>query len=922
MKKRTKYRIFSGLLSLCLVAGQMAVPQFTVYADTVTETTCEHHEHDEECGYTESIPCNHEHDESCYREVTRCVHEHDEDCYSDDYEYEEDASPSDAKRTPSNAEDLLNCPHICDEDSGCITLQLDCTHEHDEECGYSEGTACSFNPEDCEICAKEELAPNEGITKVEKLQASIDELLSITDIDSLSEEKKAEILADAQALLKTYENLTEEEKEEITGLSSVEELVELLSAEEQTIPVYGWEWNDPDETLEPESGSLGLPGASETQMVSFDEITALLPASVTVYLDAEKTESKELAIASWECADYPEEGAYTGNFTFTAVLADRSYALAEGVKAFTVTVELGGGAMYAGEVDTSWYDSSKKEFTISKAEQLAGLAQLVNGGDTFNGKTGKTITLTQNIDLSDYDPWQPIGRTDNNFFGTFDGGRKEITGLKYSGHDSYVGLFGRLSSAELKNINLIAPTISCVQGDGAAVKNIGGIFGSIGDSGRISNCTVTGGSITGPYNVGGIGGYILSGNVSIENCSTNGVEITATSNIAGGLIGSISIGNASMKNCYTANCTAKSGAGDFGSLSAYINGTVENCYADGERLYKLNYGTLTNCALKSEDEFNSGEVAYLLQEGQENQDPVVWGQVIDLDGVSKDDYPVLGGTKVYQYTVCNNKSRYSNTPQESINSTHDFIEQDGTVLTNKEKCSICGTYNLNYSGISVSAKDNITAFTYNGNSQGPTYIVAKKDASDNLTPIDTANYDVTGNSGVNAGSYTAVITGTGNYEGTIHGLSWEIKKATPEFTTVKLLYDNKEITVLSKLADISKMSVKGTASLNGKPVAGTVSFAEGEIGKLTDSNGKLKEGDYTLSCTFMPDDQTNLKIPENKTVSLSIVAPVLTGIEVETDPKTSYIFGEYFDPTGMKVKALYADGTKKRYRDRRPLYPE
>lgn len=167
MKKRAKYRIFSGLLSLCLVAGQMAVPQFAVYADTVTSTVCEHHVHDEDCGYSKGTPCNHEHDKECYREVTRCIHEHDEDCYSDDYEdeeYDEEASPSDAKRTPSNAEDYLNCPHICDKDSGCITMRLDCTHEHDDECGYSEGTACSFDPADCEICSKEDLPISPQIT--------------------------------------------------------------------------------------------------------------------------------------------------------------------------------------------------------------------------------------------------------------------------------------------------------------------------------------------------------------------------------------------------------------------------------------------------------------------------------------------------------------------------------------------------------------------------------------------------------------------------------------------------------------------------------------------------------------------------------------------------------------------------------------
>lgn len=151
MKKRIRYQLLSGILSLCLAGSQMVIPSLTVYADQPA-VICPHHVHDEDCGYSEGTHCNHEHDEECYREVTRCIHEHNEDCYSDDYEYDEEASPSDAKRTPSNAEDYLNCPHICDEDSDCITKALDCKHEHDEACGYvpaTEGTPCTYV---CKIC--------------------------------------------------------------------------------------------------------------------------------------------------------------------------------------------------------------------------------------------------------------------------------------------------------------------------------------------------------------------------------------------------------------------------------------------------------------------------------------------------------------------------------------------------------------------------------------------------------------------------------------------------------------------------------------------------------------------------------------------------------------------------------------------------
>ena len=88
--------------------------------------------------------------------------------------------------------------------------------------------------------------------------------------------------------------------------------------------------------------------------------------------------------------------------------------------------------VWDGTTDTSWYDSNdpKDTYTISTAAQLAGLAQLVNNGNTFSGKT---ITLDADIVLCDHE-WTPIGKYANNsndhdFQGTFDGGGNTVSGL-------------------------------------------------------------------------------------------------------------------------------------------------------------------------------------------------------------------------------------------------------------------------------------------------------------------------------------------------------------------------------------------------------------------------------------------------------------------------------------------------------------
>ncbi len=57
--------------------------------------------------------------------------------------------------------------------------------------------------------------------------------------------------------------------------------------------------------------------------------------------------------------------------------------------------------------ETSWYIGHENDtsYTISTAAQLAGLAKLVNAGNTFSGKT---ITLGADIDLGGQE-WTPIG---------------------------------------------------------------------------------------------------------------------------------------------------------------------------------------------------------------------------------------------------------------------------------------------------------------------------------------------------------------------------------------------------------------------------------------------------------------------------------------------------------------------------------
>ena len=129
------------LLSVAMMFSMSGTPVYAADVETGASAVCPHHVHDETCGYSEGTPCTHEHTDDCYTLVTQCVHEHTAECYSDGI------LPAEGEEKAADA-----CTHVCSEESGCITKELNCPHVHDETCGYSEGSPCTFDPADCELC--------------------------------------------------------------------------------------------------------------------------------------------------------------------------------------------------------------------------------------------------------------------------------------------------------------------------------------------------------------------------------------------------------------------------------------------------------------------------------------------------------------------------------------------------------------------------------------------------------------------------------------------------------------------------------------------------------------------------------------------------------------------------------------------------
>ncbi len=201
------------------------------------------------------------------------------------------------------------------------------------------------------------------------------------------------------------------------------------------------------------------------------------------------------------------------------------------------------------DASIDWYDENKTTFEISTAEQLAGLASLVNSGKDFSGKT---IELTQNIDLNPGitfnkeaiskdvvftgtpKEWTPINPDDviSNFSGTFDGNGFTISGLYLnSSNKDYanLGLFGFVSGT-IQNVYINNSYIDVSINE--ELENVGSIAGHVNGFGKIFNCSFDGlinieGSdvkIT-SLNVGGICGSYE--NETIESCcNTGNINVT------------------------------------------------------------------------------------------------------------------------------------------------------------------------------------------------------------------------------------------------------------------------------------------------------------------------------------------------------------------------------------------------------------
>ncbi|MGO3182534.1 MAG: T9SS type A sorting domain-containing protein [Aequorivita sp.] len=175
--------------------------------------------------------------------------------------------------------------------------------------------------------------------------------------------------------------------------------------------------------------------------------------------------------------------------------------------------------------DTSWYDSGQDEFTLSTAETLAGLAQLVADGNAFEGKT---IIIGADIDLNG-NLWTPIGvKFELPFSATVEGNDYIISNLWVNTPETEMaGLFGHTESASFSNLHVNTANII---GD----DNTGALVANLYNNGSISNCSAINVNVTGKYSTGGlVGGFLTNSSISNSHAIGDVVGFAQVGGLAG-----------------------------------------------------------------------------------------------------------------------------------------------------------------------------------------------------------------------------------------------------------------------------------------------------------------------------------------------------------------------------------------------------
>jgi len=258
-------------------------------------------------------------------------------------------------------------------------------------------------------------------------------------------------------------------------------------------------------------------------------------------------------------------------------------------------------------------------YEIYTADELDAFSYRVNYSSSYRhicAELMADIVYNEGVMTANSTPsrrWIPIGSsTQVPFRGKFLGNNHSISGLYFNSSSECAGLFGYINE-----LDSYVPHI-----ENLIVKN------SYFKSGNY--CGAIAARFQSRY-----------GDSTMTNCaSINNIIDNAGRSYCGGIVG---YNQGSITNCYSTTTVNATGS-YVGAIVGQQSGTVTNCYyLAGTSTGGINGKDIAGQAeAKTAEEFASGEVAYLLQEAQNNQTTITWGQTI-----GEDPLPLFGDDKVY-----------------------------------------------------------------------------------------------------------------------------------------------------------------------------------------------------------------------------------------------------------------------------------
>ena len=235
-------------------------------------------------------------------------------------------------------------------------------------------------------------------------------------------------------------------------------------------------------------------------------------------------------------------------------------------------------------VDLQGSGTKTDPYIINTAEELNNVRNLLTA----------YYKLGNDIDLSGYESWEPIGDKNNKFVGGLDGDGHTISNMTItkantsSAANNYLGLFG-YTEGEISNVKMQSATI-------LGYSYIGAVAGY--STNTISNVDLDDINLTGTTYIGGLTGYSTQ---SISDINATSVVINATGKYVGGItayctadITNLNITNSTIKstNLYVGGIAGQLDKGNITSCVANVS--VEGTESVGGLVgYKTNGGTIS-----------------------------------------------------------------------------------------------------------------------------------------------------------------------------------------------------------------------------------------------------------------------------------------------------------------------------------------